>query len=43
MFKELRDEKQGLIHMVTALNMVQRKGKVNVNIMDVEEDDDVDE
>ncbi|KAJ7458018.1 hypothetical protein B0H11DRAFT_1738037, partial [Mycena galericulata] len=43
LLQTLKDELPGLIRMVTKLNTVQRKGKGNVNILDIEEEDCVDD
>ncbi|KAJ7203826.1 hypothetical protein GGX14DRAFT_569870 [Mycena pura] len=43
LFIELSKEKAALVRMATALTTVRRKGKANVNILDVEEDDGVDD
>ncbi len=39
LLQTLTDELPGLIRMATKLNTVWRKGKGNVNILDIEEDD----
>ncbi|KAF7328133.1 hypothetical protein MVEN_02570400 [Mycena venus] len=41
-YKELQSEQRELVRMVTVLNTVQRRGKANTNVMDLEEEDDVD-
>ncbi|KAJ7229866.1 hypothetical protein GGX14DRAFT_553370 [Mycena pura] len=43
LFKNLQDERSGLVQMVTTLNTVQKKGKGNINIMDVEEEGGVED
>ena len=43
LFIELSKEKAALVRMATTLTTVRRKGKANVNILDVEEDDGVDD
>ncbi|KAJ7194978.1 hypothetical protein GGX14DRAFT_404336 [Mycena pura] len=36
LFKNLQDERSGLVQMIMTLNTVQKKGKGNINTMDVE-------
>ncbi|KAJ7191711.1 hypothetical protein GGX14DRAFT_578735 [Mycena pura] len=43
LFKNPQDERSGLVQMVTTLNTVQKKGKGNINIMDVEEEGGVED
>ncbi|KAJ7449765.1 hypothetical protein B0H11DRAFT_1928542 [Mycena galericulata] len=37
-FEELSDEKELLVKAVASLNMVRRKGKTNVSLLELEED-----
>ncbi|KAJ7764021.1 hypothetical protein DFH07DRAFT_770672 [Mycena maculata] len=39
-YKQLHSEQGELVRMATVLNTVQRRGKANVNVMDLEEGDD---
>ena len=43
MFVELVGEKEALMRMKTILTTVQRKGRANINILDIVEDDGVDD
>lgn len=40
LFRDLQDERERLVTAVTKLNTVQRKGKVNCHVSELEEDDD---
>lgn len=41
-YKKLLSEQKELVAGVTRLNTVQRRGKPNINVVDIEEEDDVD-